>query len=414
MSARRRVVVTGMGVVSACGSGWRTFWDMAKKGGSSLRPFPEPLPGDFPVRLAGVIENFTPGDLIRQRKSIKVMSRDTQLAVAASSLALQDANLTSESLNLDVCGVCLGSGAPINTDLDSLSSGVLKAYANGRFSMELFGREGIPALFPLWFLKDIPNMPACHVSIAHGFRGPNNTMTTSAAAGLQGVGEAARVIERGDAECMLAGGTDSEVNPLGLSRFEMLGLFSRKSEIAAAFSKSADGFYPGEGAGLLVLESLDHALARGARIYAEVAGYGSSADSNTDPGNPSDSGGRYRAMKNALRDAGISFSELAGIFACGSGIPAHDRLEEQAFASFNSKIPPVTALKTVAGHLMTASGGVEASAACASIAEGFFPPMAGGEGRALAGSHASVLVNAFGLSGQNASLVLKKFSGEKQ
>lgn len=413
MNFRRRVVITGLGVVSACGLGWRAFWDKAKAGESSLRPFPEPLPGDFPVRLAGVIENFAPGDLIRQRKSIKVMSRDTQLAVAASSLALQDANLVSEALNLDACGVCLGSGAPINTDLDGLSSGVLKAYANGRFSMELFGREGIPALFPLWFLKDIPNMPACHISIAHGFRGPNNTMTTSAAAGLQGVGEAARVIERGDAECMLAGGTDSEVNPLGLSRFEMLSLFSKKTEIAAPFSKNTDGFYPGEGAGLLVLESLEHALARGARIYAEISGYGSAADGNTDPENPSDPGGRSRAMKNALRDAGISFSELSGIFACGAGIPAHDRLEEQAFASFNLKIPPVTALKTVAGHMMTAAGGVEAAAACASLAESFFPPMAGGAGVSLSGPNASVLVNAFGLSGQNASLVLKKFSGEK-
>lgn len=414
MSSRRRVVITGLGIVSACGLGWRAFWDKAKAGESSLRPFPEPLPGDHPVRLAGFIENFTPGDLIRQRKSIKVMARDTQFAVAASSLALQDANLVSEALNLDACGVCLGSGAPINTDLDGLSAGVSKAYENGRFSMELFGREGIPALFPLWFLKDIPNMPACHVSIAHGFRGPNNTMTTSAAAGLQGVGEAARVIERGDADCMLAGGTDSEVNPLGLSRFEMLGLFSKKTEVTAPFSENADGFYPGEGAGLLVLEGLDHALGRGARIYAEITGYGSAADSNTDPKHPSDPGGRSRAMKNALQDAGISFSELAGIIACGSGIPGHDRLEEQAFASFNAKMPPVTALKTVAGHLITASGGVEAAAACAALAESFLPPMAGGAGVSLSSSHASVMVNAFGLSGQNASIVLKKFSREER
>lgn len=419
MSGRRRVVVTGLGLVTACGLGWRAFWEKARAGESSLKPFREPFPGSHPARLTGQIENFTPGDLIRQKKSLKVMSRDIQLAVAASSLAVQDADLKPESLNLDHCGISMGAGAPINTDLEALSAGVLKAYQDGEFSMELFGREGIPALFPLWFLKDIPNMPACHVSIAHGFRGPNNTLTTSAASGLQAVGEAARVIERGDADCMLAGGTDSETNPLGLSRLEMLGLLSRDTGVRAPFSGGDSGLYLGEGAGILVLEGLDHALARGARIYAEVAGYGSSADADTDPVNPVDCGARSRAMLSALRDAGLPLDQISAVVACGASIPSHDRMEVSALESFGTSLPPVTAMKSVAGHLMAAAGALDAAFACAALSERFLPAAPGqnaeqpllklSEARALPEAGASILVNAFSLSGQSVSVVFRQF-----
>ncbi len=422
MTGRRRVVITGLGVITACGNGWKAYWENARQGQSVLAPSREIFPGAHPVRLLGEISGFTPGELIKARKSIKVMSRDIQFAVAASSLAMQDAGLSAEQLELDRSGVSIGAVAPINNDLDEIGAGIFKGFdTEGRLHMSRFGKDGIPALFPLWFLKYIPNMPACHVSIAHGFRGPNNTLSTSVAAGLQALGEAARVIERDDADCMLAGGTDSETNPLGLSRFEMLGLLSRRTELTAPFDAASDGLFPGEGAGVHVLESLAHAKDRGARIYAEITGYGSSGDGDHDPLNPQDFSGRFRAMKQALKDAQLEFADVDAVFACGSGIPAHDRLEAQALKALGAP-KLVTFLKPVAGHLMSASGAVETAAACAALQEGLLPPAAGFKKFAedcelplipapRDAAIETVMVNAFGLSGQNVSLILKKFSG---
>ncbi len=366
----------------------------------------------------GEIAGFSPGELIKARKSVKVMSRDIQFAVAASSLAIQDAGLSLDKLDLDRAGVSLGAAAPINNDLDEIGAGIFKGFEEGRLDMRRFGQEGIPALFPLWFLKYIPNMPACHVSIAHGFRGPNNTLTTSVAAGLQALGEAARVIEREDAECMLAGGADSEVNPLGLSRFEMLGLLSRRTELTSAFDVDSDGMFLGEGAGVHILESFEFAKARSANIYAELAGYGAAGDADYDPLKPGDFSGRLRAMKMALKDAQLELPKIDLMIACGSGIPSHDALEARAIRALGAP-DCVTVLKSVAGHLMSASGAVELAAACAALQEGVVPPSAGFKNSAenceLAMSSSArgksietVMVNAFGLSGQNVSVILKK------
>lgn len=415
MSVKRRIVVTGLGLVSPCGIGWQAGWEKFCAGVSCLKPLEQDFPGDDPHRLAGAIENFSPGDLIRQKKSLKVMSRDIQLAVAASTLALRDAGIETDRLDLDACGLSMGANAPIHTDLEGLSAGILKGFEGSLFSMRRFGTEGIAALFPLWFLKDIPNMPACHVSIAHGFRGPSNTLVSSAAAGLQAVGEAARVIERGDASVMLAGGTDSALNPLGLSRLEMLGLLGRTQEVRAPFSGVGPGLCPAEGSALLVLEELEHARARGARIYAEVAGYGSASEDAPSCA----SAARARSMRRALADASCASDELSAVFACGSSIPEQDAAEAEALQSVVAGHVAVTASKSLTGHLLAAAGAADALWACAALFTRFVPSAPG-----LRNPHpilnlcrsfqlpergSSILVNASSLSAQHATAVFRQY-----
>ena len=230
MTAKRRVVITGFGVITACGNGWEPYWDAALHGCSLVRSS-DPLKLNCPsFKYAGMLPQFEPKEFIESRKSIKLMSREIQMAVAASRLALKDAKLSPDNYDPTRVGVTLGTGI-INNDLDEIGVGFRNGLdESGHFSMTKFGQDGIRSLFPLWFLKYLPNMPACHVSVANHLRGPNNTITTSSAASTQAIGEAYRVIERGDADIMLAGGTDSKLNAMGISRFQLLGFLSTREE----------------------------------------------------------------------------------------------------------------------------------------------------------------------------------------
>ncbi|HTL46759.1 MAG TPA: beta-ketoacyl-[acyl-carrier-protein] synthase family protein [Verrucomicrobiae bacterium] len=426
MGQRRRVVVTGLGLMTACGKGWQPFWEAACQSRSAIHPMQGLSLNGFPSRFAAQVLNADPKEMVRNRKSLKVMSRDIQLAVAASELAVQDSGLDPKQTDVFRFGVALGVSAPINTELDEMGVGIRNGLdAEGRFGISKFGREGIRSLFPLWFLKYVPNMPACHVSIAHGIKGPSNTITTSAAAAAQAVGEAFRIIERGDADCMLAGGTESEVNPMGLSRLHLLGLLSVRNGNALTayrpFDKSRDGIVIGEGAGLLVLEAYEHAKARGARIYAEITGYGSSSDFDTDPRDTRDGEGKAQAMASALKDAGLSASDVDFIVANGSGLPRQDLEEAAAIHSvFNGRggKVPVTGFKPVTGHLVYGAGAVEAAGGLLSLKEGLLPPLMNLENpeggldfvRAAPrqGTWNRFLLNSFGFAGQNASLVFQK------
>lgn len=427
---RTRVVLTGIGMLTACGRGWQPFWEAACEGRSSVQELRGMHLNGFPSRFAGQVREDEPRELIRQRKSIKVMSRDIQLAVAASELAVQDAGLVMSQSDPERVGLVIGAGAPINSEVEELGAGIRPGFdAEGRFQMARFGGEGIRALFPLWFLKYIPNMPACHVGIAHGLRGPSNTITTSAASAVQAIGEACRILERGDADVMLAGGTDSELNPIGLSRLHMLGLLSRQSASAAGacrpFDRSRDGLVMGEGAGLVVLETQEHAQRRGARIYAEILGYGCAADPESDPRRTVQYQGKKKSILRALRDAGLEPRDIDGVIANGSGLPDQDRMEARALAEVFAAHPdvPVTGLKPVAGHTMFAAGGIDVSAAALALRDGRFPPLqnlqapdsecplAFVRGKTVAAPLKKILVNACGLTGQNASLVLGASEG---
>ncbi len=423
--SQRRVVITGIGLISPCGRGWEPYWDAVLQGKSCIRSLA--TTNGSPVKIAGQISDFNPEEFVKQRKSLKVMSREIVMAVAASQLAVRDAGLIADDKKRFRFGVSLGTGI-INNDLDEVGVGIRNAMDDqGRFQMKKFGQEGIRSLFPLWLLKYLPNMPACHISITHGFQGPNNTITTSSAAGTQAIGEAFHIIRRGDADVMIAGGTDSKINAIGISRFHLLGLLSGQNGIPEKayrpFDERRDGLVLGEGAGLIVLEEKKHALARGARIYGEIKGYGAASDFNYDPRSTEDFRGKQLAMTRALQEAAIETRDIDFLHANGSGIPQEDIQESNAIRSVFQKDTGklhVTAVKPVTGHIIYGAGGVEMTASVLALHRGVIPAVANLEKpdpdcdlpfvkeRPLAKASKAFLFNSFGFGGQNASLVVSR------
>lgn len=426
MNSKRRVVITGFGALTPCGKGWEPYWEAAVRGCSAIRSADYLKLGGFSFKNAGNISEFDAKEFVENRKSIKVMSREIQLAVGASRLALFDAKLSVENYDPTRIGVILGTGI-INNELDEIGIGFRNSLdESGRFSMIKFGQEGIRSLFPLWLLKYLPNMPACHVSIVNQLRGPSNTITTSSAASTQAIGEAYHVIERGDADMMLAGGTDSKLNAMGISRLHLLGFLSKHDGTPensyCPFDERHDGIVIGEGAGILVLESWESAKKREANIYAEIVGYGSSSDFNYDPRDPDDFTGKRVAIRRALEDANLDPADVNVIVANGSGIPQDDIQESLAIHSFYSKAFSklyVTAVKPVTGHLVYGTGSVEAMIAALTTKKKLIPPVINLTkpdpecplpfvmDKAKACDVTVAVLNTFGFGGQNASLVFK-------
>ncbi len=423
----RRVAITGIGLVTPCGTGWKPYWEATLESKSHIGFLSPAQPEELPMNIAGKISDFDPAVFIKQRKSLKVMSREIQLGVAASYLALEDSGLKLDGVDRSRCGISLGTGI-INNDLDEIGAGIQKGFdESGKFQMTKFGQEGVRALFPLWFLKYLPNMPACHISIAHGFSGPSNTVTTSSAAGGQAIGEAFHVIQRGDADLMLAGSTDSKINAMGISRFHLLGLLSQEctnpTQAYRPFDQKHSGVILGEGAGLLLLEEWEHARKRGAHIYGELAGYGSSSDFNYNPAITEDFAGKKFAMTRALHDAQMESKEIDFLVANGSGIPMDDAQEALAIRNvFTSSLGNlrVTNVKPITGHLVYGSAGVEIGAALLALRDGVIPAVTNLEKpdetcelpfvmeKPEYTMTRTFLFNSFGFGGQNASLIVRK------
>ena len=263
---KRRVVITGLGAITALGEGAGVLWNAALEGRSGIDLVS--VFGEDWKPAAGFLADFNPEKFVSPKKSLKVMARDIQLAVAAASLALDDAGARSLKLNRERFGVIAGSGV-LNHEIEELAPSVQGSMEDGALDLKKFGEEGLRLLFPLWLLKYLPNMSACHISILFNLEGPNNTLTTGFSAGLQAAGEACRVIERGAADLMLAGGAESKVNPVGMSEYRILGILSpwegrEPKKIYRPFDADAQGIVVGEGAGFLVLEELEHAKKRNA------------------------------------------------------------------------------------------------------------------------------------------------------
>jgi len=423
----RRAVVTGIGVISPIGIGTEPFREnlrSAKCGIGRIESFD--VEG-FIVKFAGEVKDFEARKFIKQRKALKVMARDIQLAVAAANMAVEDAGLSENGMDPKRLGVCLGAGF-MSSELDELGVAVAASRNDdGAFDIKKFGSEGMGNLFPLWLLKYLPNMPACHVSIIHNAQGPNNTITTDSTAASQAIGEALRVIQRGSADAMICGGAESKINPPSFMRYILWNLLSKRNDepekALRPFDRDADGLVLGEGAGIIVLEELEHARARGAKIYAEVAGYGVSCDTNAAVGGLPDARARSAAMINAMKDAAVSPSEVGFISAHGLGIKENDRAEveaiKQAFGEEASSTP-VTTVKPMMGHLCAGAGGVELIAAVLCLQDGMIPPILNCEnpepdfgldfvrGEPRQDKVDVALVNTSSLAGQNASLILKR------
>ncbi|MBX7104080.1 MAG: beta-ketoacyl-[acyl-carrier-protein] synthase family protein [Gemmataceae bacterium] len=380
----RRVVVSGLGVVAPNGVGKDAFWDACREGRSGVGEIKSFDSTNYPVRVAGEVKDFdvTPFVPAEHRKSIKVMSRPTRFAVGAAALAAKDAGLDLATHDPERIGVVMGTGV-VPVDMGELTPALVEsADENGKLQIDRLGKHAPDVLYPMWMLKYLPNMVAAHVSLALGAQGPNSTITTACVAGTQAIGEAFRLIARGDADVMFAGGADSRIDPLLLLAYTRLGTLGktegrRPEEVSRPFDRTRDGFVMGEGAGVLVLEDYERAKARGAQIYAEVCGFGSSFDAYSLLKPDPEARGAARAIESALREAGINRDEVNYVNAHGTSTRLNDQMEtvavKRVFGEHARRLP-MSSIKSMIGHLIGAAGAVEAVALSMSLSQGTVPP----------------------------------------
>jgi len=377
-SSSRRVVITGLGVLCPVGLGHEALWQglLAKRSG--IRRLQRVDASVLPTQIGGEILDFDAKPYLKKehRKNLRVMARTIQLAVCGAQLTLDDCGIDTEKLDPTRFGVEYGSGL-IASELDDIAEAA-KLSANcqpGVVDLEKWGEHGIPSIQPLWMLKYLPNMLGCHVSIMHNAQGPNNTITESDAASLLALGEATRIIERDQADFFLVGGADSRLNPLSLVRQCLFQPLSRRNDAPEKairpFDRDRDGTAVGEGAGVLALEELEHARRRGARIYAEVLGFGASFDRGRT------GAGLARAIRTALAQAGIGPEEVGHINAHGLGSVQSDIWEarglQEIFGACAQPVP-VWAPKSYIGHLAAAGGTTELIASLLALQHGLLPP----------------------------------------
>ena len=408
----RRVVVTGLGMLTALGSSVEKTWAGILAGQSGIRPIDHFDASAFSTQFAGTITDFVVEDYLPAKEARRV-DAFIQYGLAAGQQALLDSGLVISELNADRVGVAVGSGI-----------GGLTTIEDGHRSL----LEGGPRkISPFFVPGSIINMAAGLLSIRHGLKGPNFSVTTACTTATHSIGLAARLIASGDADAMLAGGTEKASTPLGLGGFGAArALSTRNSDPTLAsrpFDKDRDGFVLGDGAGVLMLEEYEHALARGARIYAELIGFGMSGDAFHMTAPPENGAGAASAMANALRNAGIRPDEVDYINAHGTSTPAGDVAESQAilqvFGAHADKLA-VSSTKSMVGHLLGAAGGVEAIFSVLALRDQIAPPTINLDHpdpacpldyvphKARAMKMNVVLSNSFGFGGTNGSLLFRR------
>src|SRR5688572_13110329 len=396
----KRVVITGIGVVSPIGIGTKAFWENLLAGKCGIRRIEQFDPSGFACQIAGEAPAYKIGDYVPKsyRKATKVMARDIELAVIAADDAFKDAGLKSkayvETPEFDHTrfGCNIGAGL-ISAELNELTAAMhtarsdagLPASAGSSSSNKLdlhrWGAEGMNQLTPLWLLKYLPNMLACHVTIIHGLMGPSNTITCAEASSHLAIGEAFRTIQRGKADLAICGGAESRINPMGQIRQGLLGRLNESHNDSPAdavrpFDVDANGTVLGEGGGLFILEEFEHAKKRRAKIYAELVGFAASQDTYkvTEPDPTGHSYGK--AIENALRDAKLAANDVDLIIPHGEGTPARDRAElnglRKAFGERMATVP-MAPIKSQIG-LLGPGCGADAAAAVLSIHHGKIPP----------------------------------------
>jgi 3-oxoacyl-[acyl-carrier-protein] synthase II len=423
-----RVVVTGVGVVAPNGIGRRDFCDAIFQGRSGVSYIESFDTSGLNIRIAGEVKDFDVLPYLGEhKKNLKLMSRAVRFAVGAAAMAVEDAGLQTIQLDPARFGVCMGAGiTPV--DVGELVNPIMQSVdSDGVFDMGRFTAARAETIFPLWLLQHLPNMAAAHISILHHAMGPNNTIVTACAAGTQAVGEAFRLIARGDADAMLAGGCDSRLDPQLLVAYSAMKAVSTSlrppSEVSRPFDAERDGFVLGEGAAVLVLESYRRAKRRGAPIYAEITGYGSSFDAFGITRPEPEGKGAALSMTAALREARLDPSKVDYINAHGTSTKLNDLMEtfavKRVFGHRAASIP-ISSQKSMIGHLIGASGAVEAAVTALSLHRGVVPPTINlatpdpdcdldyvpNTSRELTLNTA--ISNSFGFGGQNASLVMSR------
>ena len=374
-SSSRRVVLSGIGVVTPIGLGAESFWAGLKEGKGGVHPITSFDPAALATRFAGQVNGFDAKKYVSKegRKQIRVMARAIQLAVGAAQLAMDDGKVDKATLDRTRFGVEFGAGL-LSTELAELgpASQKCRGATPGTVDLHEWGDKGRQEITPLWMLKYLPNMIACHVSILHDAQGPNNTITEGDAASLLAIGEAYHILRRDQADFFLAGGGDSKVNPLSVVRQVIFGHLSRANESPAEacrpFDRRRDGLVIGEGSGVLIVEELSHARRRGASIYGEIVGFGAAFDRGVT------GRGLARAVRAAMAQAGITASEIDHVNAHGLGSPRFDAAEARAIAEvFGPRGVPVWAVKSNIGNLGAGGSATELAASLLAMKHGTVP-----------------------------------------
>ena len=410
---RRRVVVTGMGAITPLGDSVDEYWKSLVKGKSGIGPMTLADPTEYPCKVAGEIPDFDPCKYINPREARR-MARFSQTAVAAAALALEDSGINLSSEDEERMGVVMGNG----------NGGFPTTEDNAR---TLFKRGGMK-VSPYFIPMILPNMAAANVSRLFGLKGYTSTVITACAAGTQGIGEAAEAIRRGAADVVLGGGCEAGICQLGLGGFNVIKALSRSEvppeKASRPFDANRDGFVPAEGAAILILESLEHALGRGAEILAEVSGYGVSSDAFHAVQPDEDGAGAARAMRWAIEDAGMQPSDIDYINAHGTSTPKNDMVETLAIKTVfgeGAYEVPISSTKSMIGHALGGAGALEAVACIKTIRDGIIHPTINYEtadpdcdldyvpNKARKAQINTVLSNSFGFGGQNACVVFRAF-----
>ncbi len=411
---KRRVVITGVGMITPLGIGVEQSWNGLLAGRSGIGKITQFDAANFPTRIAGEVDGFNPEEYI-EPKEIKKMDRFIHFALAAAQMAMNDSGLKITDENAERAGVIVGSGIGGLRSIEHYHSVLLE--------------KGPRRITPFFIPMLVVNLASGQISIRFGAKGPNSAVVTACATGSHAIGDAFKIIQRGDADAMIAGGTEAVITPLGIGGFNaMKALSTRNDEPEKAsrpFDMDRDGFIMGEGAGVVILESLETALERGAGIYAEIVGYGMAADAYHITAPSPNGEGAARCMKMALKDAGVDPGVVNYINAHGTSTKAGDEIETSAiktvFGEYAYKIP-VSSTKSMTGHLLGAAGGVESVISVLSIKDDIIPPTINldtpdpecdldyvpNQARRTSVNYA--LSNSFGFGGTNACLLFRKFT----
>ena len=439
----RRVAITGLGLVTPVGIGAEAVWNALLEGKSGVRRITAFDPSRFDSHSGGEIESLAVRDYVPKayRKSTKVMARDIVIAVAAACEAARDAGLRTKCLidrgevegppNLDPTrfGANIGAGL-ICADLTELAGALATAAGDdGKFDIRKWGSEGMSNLTPLWLLKFLPNMLSCHVTIVHDAQAPSNTITCGEASSHLAVGEAFRTIARGDADVCICGGAESKLNPMGLMRQQLLGRLDsghndEPEQACRPFDADRGGTVISEGGGLLILENMEHARARGAKIYCEVVGFGAGSNTHSWAEPHPEGEGIALAVRKALADASLDADAVDMVATFGTGIVTHDKSEARGIRAAlgdRAEAVPAMAIKGALGNNGAGSGAIDLAVAALCVKNATIPParnfdrpdpecglnvIAGDPTDAGIGAAVSV---AYALGGgQNAALVLKR------
>ena len=409
---KNRVVITGMGAITPIGNNVKTFWKNIKKGKCGIDFIKSFDTSEFKVKIAAEIKDFHPADVL-DYKELKRMDKFTQMGIIAANEAVDDARLSNESDSRENWGIILGTGIGGFTTIEKENRKIIE--------------KGPGRVSPFFIPMALCNIAAANIAIKFGIKGICDTVITACASGTSSIGNAYRILQQNQADLIIAGGSEAAMTPLALAGFTSMGALcthNKAEQASIPFDIRRTGFVMGEGAGIMILETLEHAQKRGANIYAEVVGYGATCDAYHIAAPAPGGNGGARAIKMAINDSGINEEQISYINAHGTGTPYNDKSETEAIKTvFGEKAYdiPISSTKSMTGHMLGASGAAEAIVCIKAMQESFIPPTIGLQEQdpecdldyvPLQGRNQDLqytISNSFGFGGQNASILLKKW-----